>query len=65
MRRSVLQYIAHGHRCPKCGEAMQAMMASGGYAPEGFEPEYDHWWCGTCVEVVMFDDDPIYLAIES
>jgi len=24
------------------------MQAAGGYAPEGHEPEYDHYWCDVC-----------------
>lgn len=45
--------------CPKCGKPMAPEMASGGWAPEGFEPEYDHWWCKDCAEVVFFDEvDP-------
>lgn len=36
--------------CRICGDNMHAMMSAGGYAPEGFEPEYDHHWCEECLE---------------
>ena len=34
--------------CPECGEYMSAMQSAGAYAPEGMEPEYDHYWCDQC-----------------
>lgn len=41
--------------CPECGEYMSAMQAAGGYAPEGHEPEYDHYWCNQCSEAHDID----------
>lgn len=43
--------------CPNCGSTMQPMMPAGGYAPEGFDPEYDHYWCEACVESFDLDFD--------
>lgn len=42
--------------CPECGELMPAMQAAGGYVPEGFEPEYDHYWCDQCSESYDIDE---------
>ena len=42
--------------CPECGEIMSAMQAAGGYAPEGFEPEYDHYWCDVCSKAFDIDE---------
>lgn len=42
--------------CPQCGEDVQPHMAAGGYAPEGFEPEYDHYFCYKCSESFELDE---------
>lgn len=42
--------------CPMCAKMIHPMMPAGGYAPEGFEPEYDHYWCDDCVEAFDFDE---------
>lgn len=47
-----------GQKCQLCCEEMIPRAAAGGYAPEGFTSKADHWWCGTCAEVVMFDERP-------
>ena len=41
--------------CPECGEYMSAQQAAGGYAPEGHEPEYDHYWCDQCSQAYDID----------
>lgn len=42
--------------CPCCAKMMPPMMADGGYAPPGFEAEYDHYWCEDCAEAFDFDE---------
>lgn len=42
--------------CPCCGTPMTKQAAAGGYAPPGFEPEDDHYWCAECSEAYDLDD---------